>query len=472
MYGQGEEAVIALVESLVERINALEERVEVLENQRAKHSGNSSKPPSGDGFKKRTKSLRQKSERSSGGQAGHPGSTLEWSVEPEFVETHRVETCCGCGVSLVNAPLQEWEVRQVHDLPVIELEVTEHQREVKICPHCGELNRGEFPAEVQQSVQYGVNLQGLMVYLMEWQLLPSQRVCQLLEEVFGVEVSEGTLYNVRNRCFEALAASEGEIHSALQAAEVVHFDETGFRVNNTLWWLHVACTDELTFYFVHRKRGKLALDEMGILPIFAGVAVHDGFKSYAPYEALHSLCNAHHLRELVFIAERYSQEWADLMITLLVQMKQQVEAAKASGASALDPLTLAELEQNYADILQLGFDANPPQPIPEHQPKRRGPPKQTPAKNLLERLQSQQDQVLRFLHNFDVPFDNNQAERDLRMMKLKQKISGCFRSQEGARMFCRIRGYLSTIRKQGRNILDAIVQLLMGDSISPVPTAE
>lgn len=472
MYGAGEAAVIALVEGLVARINGLEERVEVLENQLAKHSGNSSKPPSGDGFKKRTKSLRQKSERQSGGQPGHPGSTLEWSAEPDFVASHRVESCCSCGVSLVDAPLQEREVRQVHDLPPIEVEVTEHQSEVKSCPNCGMVNRGGFPAEVQQSVQYGVNLQGLMVYLMEWQLLPSQRVCQLLEEVFGVEVSEGTLYNVRNRCFEALAASEGEIHRALQAAEVVHFDETGFRVNNTLWWLHVACTDGLTFYFVHRKRGKLALDEMGILPNFAGVAVHDGFKSYAPYEALHSLCNAHHLRELVFIAERYSQEWADLMITLLVQMKQQVAAAKASGASALDPLTLAELEQSYADILKLGFDANPPQPIPEHQPKRRGPPKQTPAKNLLDRLQSQQDQVLRFLHNFDVPFDNNQAERDLRMMKLKQKISGCFRSQEGARMFCRIRGYLSTIRKQGRNILDAIVQLLMGNSISPVPTAE
>jgi transposase len=266
VYGQGAEAVMALVERLVERINGLEERVEVLENQLAKHSGNSSKPPSGDGFKKRTKSLRQKSERSSGGQAGHPGSTLEWREEPDYVETHRVASCYGCGESLVNAPLQEWEVRQVHDLPAIQLEVTEHQCEVKSCPNCGILNRGRFPDEVQQSVQYGVNLQGLMVYLMELQLIPSQRVCQLLEEVFGVEVSEGTLYNVRTRCFEALAASEAEIHTALQAAEVVHFDETGFRVNNTLWWLHVACTDGLTFYFVDRKRGKLAFDEIGSLP--------------------------------------------------------------------------------------------------------------------------------------------------------------------------------------------------------------
>lgn len=464
--------MIGLVESLVARINTLEERVEALENQLSKNSRNSSKPPSGDGFKQRTKSLRQKSERQSGGQPGHPGNTLEWSVEPEYVETHRVEVCSGCGESLVDTPLQECEVRQVHDLPPIQLEVTEHQCEVKCCPNCGVVNRGQFPSEVQQPVQYGVNLQGLIVYLMELQLIPSQRVRQLLEEVFGVEVSEGTLYNVRARCFEALAASEVAIQTALQSAEVVHFDETGFRVKNTLWWLHVACTESLTFYFVHCKRGQLALNEMGILPNFAGVAVHDGFKSYASYEAVHSLCNAHHLRELVFIVERYQQEWADQMITLLVKMKQQVEEAKASGARALNPSTLAELEQNYRDILKLGFDTNPLQAILENSPKRRGPPKQSPAKNLLDRLQSQQDQVLRFLHNFDVPFDNNQAERDLRMMKLKQKISGCFRSQDGARMFCRIRGYLSTLRKQGCNVLDAIVQLFMGSSISPVPTAE
>lgn len=472
VYEQGEEAVIELVESLVGRINALEERVEALENQLSKNSRNSSKPPSGDGFQQRTKSLRQKSERASGGQPGHPGSTLEWSAEPDSVETHGVAICSSCGESLVNTPLQEWEVRQVHDLPPIQMEVTQHQSEVKSCPNCGVVNRGQFPKEVQQLVQYGVNLQGLIVYLMELQLIPSQRVCQLLEEVFGVEVSEGTLYNVRARCFEALAASEVAIQSAISSAEVVHFDETGFRVKNQLWWLHVACSESLTFYFVHSKRGQLALNEMGILPNFRGVAVHDGFKSYANYEAVHSLCNAHHLRELVFIAQRYSQEWAEQMITLLVKMKQQMEEAKAFGASALEPSVLAELEENYADILKLGFDANPLQPIPDNQPKRRGPPKQTPAKNLLERLQSQQDQVLRFLHNFDVPFDNNQAERDLRMMKLKQKISGCFRSQDGARMFCRIRGYLSTLRKQGCNVLDAIVQLFMGNSISPLPTAE
>jgi transposase len=199
IYAQGEEAVIELVESLVARINALEERVEALENQRSQNSRNSSKPPSGDGFAKKTKSLRQKSNRSSGGQPGHPGSTLEWSAEPDYIETHPVTVCQGCGVTLADHPVEDWQVRQVHDIPPMPLEVTEHQCEVKSCPRCGILNAGQFPPQVQQSVQYGVNLQSWMVYLMELQLLPTQRVCQLLSEVFGIEVSEGTLYNVRAR---------------------------------------------------------------------------------------------------------------------------------------------------------------------------------------------------------------------------------------------------------------------------------
>jgi transposase len=187
---------------------------------------------------------------------------------------------------------------------------------------------------------------------------------------------------------------------------------------------------------------------------------------------VHGLCNAHHLRELIFIVERYEQAWAEDMITLLVELNRRVKVAKAEGETALAPNDLAGFIQQYADILQRGFDANPPAPIPENPVKSRGRPKQSPAKNLLDRLKSQQDAVLRFIHDFAVPFDNNQAERDLRMMKLKQKISGCFRSEDGAQMFCRIRSYLSTLRKQGRNVLDALVQLFMGHPISPIPSAE
>ena len=472
IYAQGEEAVITLVESLVERINRLESRVEALENQINKNSHNSSKPPSSDGFGKRTKSLREKSERRSGGQLGHPGSTLDWCDHPNSVLVYPVKSCSRCGVSLKEVSVIDRDLRQVHDLPMIHIAVTEHQCDIKCCPGCGTLNRGKFPSEVQQVIQYGPNLQGLMVYLLDLQLIPSGRVCELLSDVYGVQISEGTLYNVRARCFNALDDIEQEIKVALTDSPVVHFDETGFRVKNKLWWLHVACTDGLTFYFVHTKRGKIAMDAMNILPQFKGIANHDGLKSYAQYESKHSLCNAHHLRELIFIAERYVQAWASRMIALLVEMNKAVKAAKALEQLALAPFHLEAFERRYQGILQAGFAENPSIPIPENQVKPRGRPKQSPAKNLLDRLQSHSEAVLRFIYNFDVPFDNNQAERDLRMMKLKQKISGCFRSEQGALTFCRIRGYMSTLRKQGANVLDALVQLFMGDPISPLPLPE
>lgn len=183
-----------------------------------------------------------------------------------------------------NVPVNDQDLRQVHDVPMIQIAVTEHQCEIKCCPSCGTLNRGEFPSEVQNSVQYGPNLQGLMVYLLDLQLIPSARVCELLWDVYGLEVSEGTLYNVRSRCFNALDEIEQTVKVALTDSPVVHFDETGVRVNNKLWWLHVACTNGLTFYFVHTKRGRIAMDAMNILPQLIGIAVHDGLKSYAQYE--------------------------------------------------------------------------------------------------------------------------------------------------------------------------------------------
>jgi transposase len=263
----------------------------------------------------------------------------------------------------------------VHDLPTIQISVTEHQWDIKSCPSCHHLNRGQFPDTVQTVVQYGPNLQGLMVYLLDLQLLPSARVRELLADVYGVEVSEGTLYNVRSRCFDALEESEQVIKSLVLESPVVHFDETGFRVKNKLWWLHVACTDGLTFYFVHSKRGKIAMDAMNILPQFKGIANHDGLKSYAQYEeSKHSLCNAHHLRELIFMAERYEQIWASQMIALLVEMNEAVKAAKALEMTALEISQLDTFERQYRDILKTGFAENPAIPIPENQVKPRGRP--------------------------------------------------------------------------------------------------
>jgi transposase len=305
-----------------------------------------------------------------------------------------------------------------------------------------------------------------MVYLLDYQLLPSARVAELLSDVFGCELSEATLYTSRESCFAGLATVEMAIAAQVQHAEVLHCDETGMRVNGKLWWLHVASTDGLTFYFVHTKRGKEAMDAMGILPHYEGISVHDGLKSYAQYACQHALCNAHHLRELTFILERYQQIWAEEMSILLCDLKQQVDDAKARAEKALEPELVQWFEERYQTLIQAGLAANPRPELPPDAVKPRGRPKQSPAKNLLDRLQHQ-DQVLAFMYDFQVPFDNNQAERDLRMMKLKQKISGGFRSVQGAQMFARIRGYISTLKKQGLNVLDALKQVFLGNPTMP-----
>ena len=498
-YAQGEEAVIALVESLVERINALEARIEVLENQKSKDSKNSSKPPSADGFAKRTKSLRTKSGRKSGGQKDHPGSTLEWHEEVDEVFIHPVVDCTSCGTSLELVEVLNLRCSQVHELPQIKLVVHEHQAEEKCCPNCGVMNQGKLPAFVNSLVQYGPRLKGLMVYLMEGQLLPSERARELLEEVIGCGISEATLYNTRLRCYEQLAAVEAYIKSGIQVAPVVHFDETGLRVKSKLMWLHVACNGWLTAYFIDPKRGQLAMDAIDILPNFEGVSVHDGLASYGKYDSIHALCNAHHLRELRFIVERYEQDWASNMSALLVEIKTNIAIAQAAGTISLTLAQIANFERRYQEIIEAGLIANPPPPIDPDLPTRKGRRKQSPPKNLLDRLQIHQSEVLLFMHDWKVPFDNNaelgrtgfpsmthtqaQAERDLRMIKLKQrridsevsselcatrqKISGTFRSLEGAQQFCRIRGYISTLRKQGIQVLDALRLVFMETPFFP-----
>ena len=468
VYRQGEDAVVKLVMALVKRLAAVEARLEKLENQQKKTSRNSSKPPSGDGFGKRTKSLRKKSERSSGGQPGHPGHTLEWREQVDEIVTYEVNECHACGTSLSSVSALTHDRRQVHELPPLQLQLIEHQAEVKCCPACAATSRGAFPADVTVPVQYGSGLRGLMVYLMNAQLLPSDRTREVLSEVFGCDISEGTLYNARAQCYEQLAPVEQRIKQSLESAAVLHNDETGLRVNRKLWWLHVASTSELTYYFVHPKRGREAIDEIAVLPTFKGISVHDGWASYFKYRCTHALCNAHHLRELRFVVERYEQPWAEAMMTLLTTIKTQVDSAKAAGQGALSAPQLLGFKLLYQALLTNGFEANPPPTVDLDAPRKRGRTKQSPAKNLLDRLKRHEAAVLAFMDDFRVPFDNNQAERDVRMMKLKQKISGCFRSADGAREFCRIRGYISTLRKQGLTVLDALKSTSTSSPIIPV----
>jgi transposase len=474
-YQAGEEAVHRLfttvsaqVEQLASHVQELHEVIQQLRDQVQKNSRNSSKPPSSDGLKKpRTRSLRKPGQRPNGGQPGHPGQTLRQVENPDQVTVHEVHVCQGCQGSLDDVEEERWEKRQVFDIPAVHIEVTEHQGVVKVCPQCGTVNRGEFPADVSQPTQYGTNVKAHAAYLTNYHHLPLDRTAQLFEDVFGQRLSEGVILGANVEGAEQVTPSNEVVKQHLIEAEVAHFDESGLRVEGKGQWLHVTSTPEVTYYEVHPKRGREAMDAIGILPEFHGTAVHDHWKSYFTYtQCGHGLCNAHHLRELEFVAEQYQQGWAKEMGDLLREINREVNQTRLIS-DHLEAQQLAEFECRYDEILEVGFRANPPPVEDASQPKKRGKRKQSPPKNLLDRLQEKKPEVLRFMSDFQVPFDNNQGERDIRMMKVKQKVSGTFRAKAGAEHFCRIRGYISTARKQGVNVLEALKGAFQGTPFLP-----
>jgi transposase len=469
------EALISIVLTLQQQVQELQQTVaeqaaaiQSLRDQLAKNSQNSGRPPSSDGLKKpRTRSLRQKTGRRSGGQQGHEGHTLKMAEQPDHIRVHAVTVCPHCTTDLRSVEPRKQERRQVFDIPPVQVEVTEHQAEVKECPTCGEQVKGEFPAAVTQPVQYGPRLKAQATYLNTYQLIPWARTRELLGDFYGHTPAEAIVLQSNATVVDRIAPSLDTIKQQLIAAHVVHFDESGLRVEGQLNWLHVASTDSLTYYDVHPKRGQDGMKAVGILSQFKGRAVHDHWRSYFTFkQCQHALCNAHHLRELQFVVDQYEQEWAQEMMHLLLDIKAEVDAAPPEQLSLL-PERLTHFEQRYDELIALGLEANPPPADPP--PKKRGRKKQSPPKNLLDRLQQHKPQVLAFMYDLRVPFDNNLAERDVRMVKVKQKVSGAFRTRTGAETFCAIRSYISTARKHGQNVIDALHSALMGSPFIPQP---
>ncbi len=443
------------------------ERVQHLEARLAKDSHNSSKPPSSDGLARKPKprSLRRKSGKKPGGQLGHRGETLQLVAEPDELVEHRPAVCAACQTPLDDAPVVLRERRQVHELPRLRLVVREHQALHVRCPHCQQVTRGSFTAVAPSRAQYGPRLRALVVYLVEQQLVPYGRVRELLADLLGVQLSLGTLVQWVQQGAATLEPVEAAIKAALQQAPVLHSDETGVRRAGILAWAHVASTARLTYYAIHAKRGTEATDAIGILPEYTGVSLHDGWVPYWAYRRCrHALCNIHHLRELTFLEEEYQQSWAKELKGLLLEMKAAVDQARAQGCTQLPLPERQAFVTRYQELVAAGLAAHPP---PPRRPRQRGRMQQTPARNLLDRFVLRQAHILAFLDDLTIPFDNNQAERDLRMLKVQQKVSGSFRVDRGAQAFSRIRGYLSTLTKQGMALLAALELVFAGQPLSP-----
>jgi transposase len=454
------EELIALIRVQAAEIAALKERVAELERRLGLNSSNSGKPPSSDGLQKpppRTRSSREPSGRKPGGQKGHKGETLLQVAEPDSVVDHFPTSCTACGAAVTLAMSTGHRARQVFDLPEPRpLVVTEHRAHDCVCAGCGAHTRASFPDGVNAPVQYGPRIAALVVYLLHYQLLPEDRLAELMTDLFGIKIVAATIARMSRCCAARLQDFVATVRDLVAGAAVKHMDETGFRIGGKTQWLHVACTAWLTFYRVCARRGSLLAEVIGIV-------VHDHWLPYYGMPGvLHALCNAHHLRELKALLEIEKEDWARKMHRLLRHACHAVNLARERGIP-LKPHLIALIERRYDAFVAEGLAFHEAQsPLrPDAAPqgsRRRGRKARRTGHNLLLRLASRREDVLRFLADPNVPFTNNQAERDGRMMKVKQKVSGCFRSLEGALDFAVIRSFISTAKKQGWNVIQALTQ--------------
>ena len=439
-------------DDLIALLLAQEARIAELERRLGLNSANSGKPPSSDGLKKpvRVGSLREASGRKTGGQPGHPGKTLSRTEAPDATIDHFPLICAGCGAALSEAMAMDHTARQVFDLPEPKpLVVTEHRAHTCCCPACGTQTRSAFPAGVTAPAQYGARLAACVLYLQNYQLLPEQRLATLMADLFGVNLASATIARISQDYAKQCQSFIEIVRDQVAKAPVKHMDETGFRIGGKTRWLHIASTVLLTFYRVSPRRG-------GLMAGVSGIVVHDHWKPYYKLTGvLHALCNAHHLRELKALVDIEKEDWARKMQRLL---RQACHAANLSckANAALQPSLIALIERRYDTILAEGLAFHNAQPALSKVGKRGRPPRRV-GHNLLLRLAIRKHDTLRFLTDPTVPFTNNVAERDARMMKVQQKVSGGFRSEDGASNFAAIRSVLSTARKQGWSMLETLM---------------
>ncbi len=467
LYASGPDAVFAALAQQAAQVAALTARVQELEARLGGHSQNSHRPPSSDGPRTPPRSQRTRSGQGPGGPPGHPGRTLALVATPDGVVVHDPPQCAHCGTALAGVPATAVARRHVVDLPPLALVVTEQRAATVCCPRCQRPTTAPFPPTVARPVRYGPRLLGLGVSLRHSRLRPYHRIGALLTDLFGAGPAVGTVHAASPTCAAALVTIEAAIKTALAAAAVAHADETSATVAGKRRWVHVVSTPRLTHDGWHAKRGHAATDAIGILPALGGRLIQDAWAPSWHYPCRHGLCNAHHLRELTAVAERPGQGWAEELRALLRAIRRHVEAGRATGGTGSPLVERDAFVARYRALLAAGYAANPP---PRRTPDgpRRGRLKQSKARNLVDRLRAHEAEVLAFLHEWAVHFDNNQAERDLRMIKVQQKVSGTFRNTRGAGAFCRIRGHIATLRQQARHVLTALEQTFLGQP--PMPT--
>jgi len=410
--------------------------ITLLANRLNLNSSNSSKSPSSDPNRKRPP--RKKSEKKTGGQNGRIGTTLEKVDDPDVIKEIKIDRR---KLPAGQYHQVEYQSRQVFDIDISRI-VTEYRAQV-LEDQDGKQYAAPFPEGVTKAVQYGTRIKAHSVYLSQYQLIPYNRVQDYFADQLQIPISEGSVFNFNSEAFRLLDDFEKRVKHELALAKLAHADETGVNIGGKRHWLHCMSNPLWTCYYPHEKRGTEAMNDIGILPQFKGTLCHDHWKPYFSYDCTHALCNAHHLRELERAWEQDKQQWAKRMKTLLEEINRKV----IDAGGKLDIEKCREFREHYNNLLDQA-DIECPKPPPKEKGKR-GRTKKSKSRNLLERLRDFQDEVLRFMEIDYVPFTNNQGENDIRMTKVQQKISGCFRSMDGARIFCRIRGYLSTCRKHG-----------------------